>query len=180
MTRWVPFTAHVKIVPARGSGELKTKRFETWRDMQKISVLMYEGLEDEVLLNIASPGGGQQTSNGGSGGSGMSGMAAGMAVKPQLGETPAQTMITGFFNSSAANSQPHPEKMVISSGEIWEGPGATPWLQNPASATDTDAAACKAALESGIVAGLPVGIEYEIFRLDYSGVIYGDRGYHFP
>jgi len=180
MARWVPFTAHIRIVPDRGSGQLKTKRFETWRDMQKIATLMFEGLEASTSLNLAEPGGGQHQSLGGQGRSGMSGLTRGTGVKPQFGEAPAQAMITGFYDANDANNQPHPEKQLIHAGETLTGPGATPWLQNPAAATDAGCAALRAELETRISANLPAGVSFEIFRIDYSGVVYGDKGYHFP
>lgn len=180
MARWVPFTAHIKIIPDRGSGQLKTKRFETWRDMQKIGTLIFEGLEDSALLNIAEPGGGQHQSLGGQGRSGMSGLTRGTGVKPQFGESPAQAAITGFYDANNKNFQPHPEKQLIHAGETLTGPGATPWLQNPATQTDQGVAGLRSELETRISANLPAGVTYEIFRIDYAGVVYGDRGYHFP
>lgn len=180
MARWVPFTAHIRIVPDRGSGQLKTKRFETWRDMQKIGTLMYDSLDNVASLNLATPGGGQHQSIGGQGGGGLSGLTQGTAVKPQFGETPAQAMITGFYDANDQNSQPHPEKQLIHAGETLTGPGASPSLENPASATDTGVSALRSVLETNLQANMPAGIIYEVFRIDYSGVIYGDRGYHFP
>lgn len=177
----VPFTLHVRIVPARGSGVLKTKRFETWRDMQKIATLMFDALENEANIELAEPGGGQHQSFLGSSRSGMGGLTRGFAVKPQIGETPSQTMITGFWDSSAPNNQPHPEHTRISGGDQYSGPAtAIPWSQNPVSEVDSMAVDLKNTVEAAFSASLPSGIEFNIFRLDISGVIYGDKGYHFP
>jgi hypothetical protein len=148
--------------------------------MQKIGTLIFEGIEDSVLLNIAEPGGGQHQSFGGQGRSGMSGLTRGAAVKPQMGEIPAQASITGFFDANDANDQPHPDKQLLHTGEAVSGPGAAPWLQNPATATDTGVAALKTELEAQITSNLPSGVVFSIFRIDYSGVVYGDKGYHFP
>jgi hypothetical protein len=172
---------HVRIVPSQGSGQLKSKRFENWRDMQKIANLMYESLESISSISVAEPGGGQHQSFGGTGRSGMSGLTRGMAVKPQIGETPAQTQITGFWDSTAKNDQPHPEHQRISGGEIFTGPAtAIPWSQNPTTAVDGMVQDLKNAVEAAFGTDLPSGITFSIFRIDISGVIYGDRGYHFP
>lgn len=175
--RWVPFTAHIKIYPA-----FPGKRFENWRDMQKIANLVYSGLETLVpsMISIASPGGGQHRSFGGTEGGGLSGLANGCAAKPQMGETPAQLMITGFFKSDLKNNQPHPELERIHAGEILLGPGAHGWEVNPESSVNDEVLTLKTAMEMAITAALPGTVDYKIFRIDYSGVIYGDRGYHFP
>jgi hypothetical protein len=171
---------HVRIVPDAGSGQLKSKRFENWRDMQKIATLMFDALEDETSIQMAEPGGGQHGS--GSGGrTGLSGLTRGGAVKPQIGETPAQVQITGFWNDGAKNDQNHPEHQRISGGEIFTGPApAIPWDQNPNSQVDGMVKALKNTVEAAFGTDLPGGIVFNVFRIDMSGVIYGDRGYHFP
>lgn len=181
MTRWVPFTMHVRIVPDSGSGQLKSKRFENWRDMQKIATLMYDSLDGLSTLTLAESGGGQHQSFSGTGGGGMSGMTRGMAVKPQIGETPSQVMITGFWDNTSNNDQIHPEHQRISGGDVYTGPAtAIPWDQNPATKVDMMVKALKEAVETAFGVDLPSGIVFNVFRVDMSGVIYGDRGYHFP
>ncbi len=175
MAKWVPFTAHIEITPNRGAG----KRQEIWRDMQKIATNIYQALSGETTLHLANPGGGQHTSRSGHGHGGMGGMTAGMAAKPQIGEAPAQVMITGFYESQTPNIQPQPEKQLISTNEIWTGPGATPHLVNPVNTISNEVLACKNTIENAIMTDLP-NLEFEIFRLDYSGITYGDKGYHFP
>lgn len=175
--KWVPFTAHIRIVPANPG-----KRLEYWRDMQKIAGLVYGGLETIVpsTISIAKPGGGQQRSVGNTEYGGTSGLVYGCAVKPQMGETPAQLQISGFYNSSAANIQPHPELERIHAGEVLDGPGAHGWDINPVSTVDNEVKALKAAMEAAISPALPGSVTYSIYRIEYSGVIYGNRGYHFP
>jgi len=175
--KWVPFTVHVKIIPANPG-----KRFEHVRDMQKIATMAYEGLEALVpsVISIAQPGGGQQTSRGGTQSGGLSGMSAGLAVKPQFGETPAQMSITGFYNTTNANIQTQPEAQRISGGEVYESSASQAWNSGPSATVDTQAASLKSALEAALVASLPGAVDFKIFRLDYSNVVYGDRGLHFP
>lgn len=175
MPKWVPFTIHIAITPNRGTG----KRQEIWRDMQKIATNIYEVLTDINTIHLANPGGGQHTSRSGHDLGGLGGMTAGMAVKPQIGQAPAQVMITGFYDSQAQNIQPHPEKQLIATNETWTGPGATPHLNNPVTTIDNEIITLKNDIENAITTNLP-NLDYEIFRLDYSGITYGDKGYHFP
>ena len=180
MTKWVPFTAHIRIEPRYGSTVFKNKRFEYWRDMQKLAVFAYEELIKETSLNIANPGGGQQTSRSGFENGGVGGMTPGTAVKPQIGQSPAQLMITGFQISTAQNIQPYPEYMVFSGGEILEGPGAHSWDSIPVKTINDEVAELKATLISALTTGFPPGTVFSVFRIDYSGIVYGDRGYTFP
>lgn len=175
--KWVPFTVHVKIIPANPD-----KRFEHVRDMQKIASMAYEGLEALVpsVISIATPGGGQHTSIGGMQDGGLGGMTPGLAVKPQFGETPAQMSITGFYNTTNANVQPQPTATRISGGEVFESSASQAWNNGPNAIIDTQVVALKSALDTAIGAALPSTVDYKIFRLDYSNVVYGDRGHHFP
>jgi hypothetical protein len=180
MAKWVPFTLHVRIVPDRGSGVLKTKRFESIRDMQKIATLMFESLEDESNIQMAEPGGGQHQSFSGTRRGGMSGLTRGFAVKPQIGETPAQTMIAGFWNDNSPNEPAHPESLRISGGDTYYGATAIAWDQNPDTIVSNMARNLKNTVEAAFATDLPGGVTFNIFRLEMSGVIYGDRGQHFP
>lgn len=177
MSRWVPFTASIRIVPDHGSGLKKSKRFENWRDMQKIASYMYEALSQNTSLNLAAPGGGQHLSQSTS--RGFGGYSDGMAVKPQMGETPAQAVITGFYDVGGSNTQPHQDKQLIHAGETLDGPGASPSLTVPVTNVNTGVKNLKTLIETEL-STLSPGIIYSVFRIDYSGVVYGDRGYHFP
>lgn len=180
MARWVPFTLHIKIVPSPGSGVSKSKRFEYVRDMQKIAHLMYESLNGLSGVQIAQPGGGQQASYYG-GDHNNSGMISGMAVKPQMGETPAQVMITGFIEDvSSANVQHYVPIQRISGNDVYAGYAPSPAEHNPTSHLDALVTLLKTDVENTLAADLPSGITYGVFRIEMSGVTYGDRGYHFP
>lgn len=178
--KWVPFTVHVRIEPRFGSTVSKNKRFEYWRDMQKLAVYAYDELVKDSMTNLANPGGGQHTSGSGFEYGGMGGMMHGMAVKPQIGQAPSQMMITGFYHSSLKNIQPQPNYTVFHAGDAVSGPGAHAWESNPVAAVESEVAALKLRLENSLTAAFPAGIDFSIFRLEYSGIIYGDRGYTFP
>lgn len=175
--KWVPFTVHIKITPATPG-----KRFENWRDMQKIANLVYESLEaiSPDTVNIAIPGGGQHRSFSGKQKGGIGGMVNGTAVKPRFGDFPAQLMLTGFYKSETQNLQPYSELERIHCGNVMYGPGEHSWDDTPTSTIDTEVSSLKLALETAIDAGIPGNIFYKIYRIDYSGIIYGNRGYHFP
>lgn len=191
MTKWVPFTAHIRIEPRYGSTVSKNKRFEYWRDMQKLSVFAYDELIKPAYpsINIATPGGGQQTSASGFDHGGMGGMTAGTAVKPQIGQAPSQLMITGFHESAAPNIQPYPNSTIFQGGNVplnptelsaIQGPGAHSWDSIPVATINNEVATLKATLITALALGFPPGIIFSVFRIDYSGIIYGDRGYTFP
>lgn len=174
--RWIPFTAHIRVVP-----ENPGKRFEYVRSLQKWAHLLYEDLITNSTLNLADGGGGQHynTSNGGK--IGNSGLVKGLAVKPQIGENPAQFMITGFYdNSSTTNRQAQPDLQRISGGESYFGNVASPAERNPSTWVSDDVADLKAILDAAIANNLPATYAGKVFRLEYAGVVYGDRGYHFP
>ncbi len=170
----IPFTIHIRVVPSRG------KRFVYIRDLQKIGVDIYDELASVTQLNLAQPGGGQHKSYGGTAGGGLSGYAEGFAVKPQIGQAPAQLQITGFYDDSAVPAQAHPDKQVLHTGTAETGPaGGHTWLANPRTATDANASAIKGLFETAAIAVLGA-TDWNIFRLEVSGTVYGDRGLHFP
>jgi len=175
--KWVPFTVHIKITPKNPN-----KKFAYWRDMQKIANLVYGGLETLVpgTINIAQPGGGQHRSFSGTDYGGLSGLVNGCAIKPQFGEVPAQLQITGFYKSNSANSQPHSDLERIHAGSVITGPGSHSWEINPTTTITNEVKALKTSLENAIILALPSNVPFNIFRIDYSGVIFGDRGYTFP
>jgi hypothetical protein len=150
--------------------------------MQKISQYIYEGLETLVpsTLSIAAPGGGQHRSYTGTDHAGMSGLVYGTATVPQFGEKPALAMITGFYNSATANAYTYSDKMVLHAGEVIEGMNQHSYEVTTLSATDNQVKSLKTAMTSAIGASLPAAYDFKIFRLDYAGVTYGDRGFHFP
>jgi len=176
MSIQVPFTAHIRVVPSRGTG----KRFEYIRSMQKIAIEVYSQLENDSDLNLAWPGGGQFNSLK----SASSGIKSGTAIKPQIGENPAQLMITGFLTSSGTNAPTHPDKAIIHSGTYQEGYGGSHgWSANPASATDTYASTLKTKINAAVTSAsnvLTFSADWNIFKLEVAGVVYGDKGYTFP
>lgn len=171
---WIPFTAHVRVVPARG------KRFEYIRDLQKIAARVYEELVVDTDLSLAAPGGGQHMSYSGVQRSGMGGMVDGMAIKPQIGQTPAQLQITGFLTTTDKVVPVHPDAQRISGNELYEGQlGNHGWLANPTTTVDAYATTLKSKFETALTTVLGA-TDWNVFRIDVAGVVYGDRGHTFP
>lgn len=172
--RFIPFTVHIKVIPFNG------KRFESIRDLQKISELVYEGILNASNTNVATPGGGQHRNYTGTQSGGLGGYVNGCAVKPQFGETPAQLMITGFHEVSTKNEPNYTDKEVFHTGQDLEGIGSHNYDATPKSSVDDGVKALKTSLESAINVEVSGLFDYKIFRIDYNGIIYGDRGFHFP
>jgi hypothetical protein len=172
----VPFTIHIRIVPDRPG-----KRWEYIRAMQKIAVFAYDAIINVSGVHSATPGGGQNLSIGDINRRGaLGGFANGTAVKPQIGQSPAQLMLTGFYESTAANVQPYSDQSRISGGEWYSGPGKHTNDAMPSSTFDSEVKSLKLGVEAALTANLPNGTEYNVYRIDYAGLIYGDRGFHFP
>ena len=176
MAKLVPFTVHVRIIPTRHG-----KRWEYLRDLQKLAVLAYDSIISIAGVQVATPGGGQSTQmsdinrRGGFGS-----YADGMAIKPQIGASPAQLMITGFYESTENNEQRWTDFQRFSGGETYTGSSAHAHDSVQTSTIMAEVKALKTALNNAITSGIPAGVTFSIFRLEYAGVIYGDEGVHFP
>lgn len=188
MSKWVPFTAHIKVFPGQWLGldtpdyEKLRRRLAVWRDMQKIAQFIYEGVESysPSTINVASPGGGQHRSFAGTDKAGFSGLVNGTAVVPQFGNKPALAQITGFYKTESTNAFTYGNVQRFNGGDIDSGPAPHANLVMPTTTIDTEVKALKTSLEAAINGSLPANYDYDVFRIDYSGVVYGDRGYHFP
>jgi len=176
--KWAPFTAHIRISPVTDAGD-EVKRFETWRDMQRIGNHIYSALENTTDLNITEPGGGQFSSRSGAGRGGIGGLTRGTAVKPELGDEkfPAQAMISGF-HATSENLQAN-QRTLIHAGEVVTGVGHAFHEELPPIGIQTAMLAMKALIELELDADLPGGVEYTIYRIDYAGIIFGNRGHSF-
>ena len=164
----IPFTIHIRVVPTTG------KRFESIRDLQKISVAVLEELDDS-LLSLASPGGGQHRAVGS-----FVGHANGTAIKPQIGASPAQLQITGFYDDSGVPEQAHADIQVVHTNSSQSGPaGGNTWNQSPNSQVDDNVKAIRTLFDAALSKVLG-STDWRIFRLEVSGKVYGDRGLHFP
>jgi len=172
-TKWVPFTAYFT---ANQEGD---KRFEKIRNMQKIAVYLFEGLADNENLSLANPSGGQQFNGSGRAKGGNSSYAAGCGTIPKFGQAPAQLSLTGFYKSTSTNTSPHPVNQLISSGTTYEGNNAALWENNQNTTINSEVLALKTIFENAIDE-LPGWVTVTVNRINYSGILFGNRGIHFP
>ncbi len=196
--KFVPFTVHVRVVPVRPG-----KRFEYLKDLAKLAVLVQDqfdilagaegtggpgntdatwGTEGTPAgLNVATPGGGQNVELGdATRRGGLGSFAQGTAATVQMGATAAQLMITGFYDSNSPNIQPYADIQRISGGTIYTGSAANTNNAIPVPTITAEVKALHTLLKTIITKALPPGTEFQLFRLDYSGIIFGDRGFTFP
>lgn len=171
MSHRAPFVVYLKVIPNRG------KRFEHVRSLQRVARLVYDALDAIANVQLAIPGGGQSSQFGNDQNSDY---ASGLTVKPQFGETPAQLSIAGFVRNNTGNAQPHPDKTIIHAGAYFTGAGGPHTHRaNPTSAVETELKSLKSDIENRIAIDVP-GETITVFRIDYKGITWGDRGLHFP
>lgn len=173
--KWTPFTAHIKVTPAEG------KRFVYIRSLQKYAAEAYQALSNNNDINIATPGGGSHASVTGNEQSAISQLVYGTAFKPQFGNFPTQLMITGFYKNSNPNTSPHTEIDIISANQNNNGQLSAPQVNIPSTAVNNEVKALKTIIDAAIAfPNLPYAANAKTYRIDYNGIIFGDRGYHFP
>jgi hypothetical protein len=174
--RWVPFTAFIKITPSLANG----KRFEIIRSAQKLAISLLEQIPnfDGGLMQLADPGGSQQNSLGNS--SSISSMAKGTAYKPQFGQSPPQLTISGFYKSEAPNKYTQTETMRFSGNEKYSGPASYLNEVLPTDVVASEVLDILNILRDSCDAAFPASSPYSVFRLEYNGLVYGDRGITFP
>lgn len=189
MSAQAPFTAYIKVVPSRGrstgTGAVRRGgRGDYVRDLQRLAGFVYDELKahNGGLLTLAEPGGGEarliyQYSD----------YAPGTSARPQMGQNPSLLMITGFFTVTGGDpsDQPVTKTTRIHANEIVSDyQGEQPWL-GPAglavASVQSEVKELKNLIETCIVSVSDAsGNPLRVFRLTYKGIVYGDRGHHFP
>lgn len=170
--KWVPFTVHIRVVPEEG------KRFVYIRSLQKYAASLYAELSTNANLNLPRPGGGAHESHSGYDHSAISQHVSATAYKPQFGDTPAQLMLTGFYYSTNENNSPNSDINILSANQSNIGSLAAPNQNMPTAQCNAEVTALKSIIDSAIAAVLP--LRSKTLRLDYNGIVFGNRGYHFP
>lgn len=176
MSKSVPFVANIKIIPDRPS-----KRQELFQSLSKISSLIYDALLSESSINMATPGGGVSPSFGDINHRYAFGnYSNGLAVKPQIGDTPAQLVINGFYTSSSDNDQIWPTHQVISGGRTFTGYSSNSAVTVPSTTFNAEVKIFHDLLDTIVNTSIPDGVSYEIYRLEYSGIVFGEKGFSYP
>ncbi len=170
MSVLAPFTVHVRVVVPRPG-----KRMEYQRQLQRAANHAYTGLSALAGINVATPGGGQASSQ-----TGFTNITNGCAVVPQMANQPAQVRIPGFYEVNRDPVQAWAVDQTFSGGEAKEGHQAHPQDANQSSTIQAEVRTLKALIESGLTAQMPDDVSWNVFRIDYAGTVYGDRGVTFP
>lgn len=226
MATRAPFTAKIKLYPARPGG-----RIEYMRELQRLGYYIGEALRLNAAIWSAQPGGGPDprvlvTLD-------TPGVNK-VAVKPQFGTAqadaklyvnannptqlpvrstttvlqnnngvltlsnptntvrvvPAQATIVGYYDPGAVSSSevadaqlytaPQPAATVFCCNEVVSGNRNYSWLQNPNIRVANEVKALRATLIQSIRENVPAAVQFEVYQIDYAGVVWGNRGYHFP
>lgn len=159
--RFVPFTAYCSV-------DLSSdKRLSYTKTLQKFANLLKSELDQESDINVASSG------------AYLGGSANGLGTKPQFGNLPAQLSIVGFYGVDSPNAQPFESVELISANESHSGYGMPTNLQQPTAIINSEVAALKAIIETAITNSIP-DANAKVYKITYSGVVFGHNGYHFP
>jgi len=177
---FAPFMAHYAFIQP-GQSRLWT-RWERLRYAHKISRLLWETLSPNASLVLAQPGG-----------SVRSDLVVhawadsldGLMYKPQMGETPAQLGIEGFYSVTTGLVPTYNSVATVQDNRFLYGHWQGPWpaaVKVPVASISTEVKALKAILDAaaGVALATYPDCAARTFRLDYKGVAFGDRGFHFP
>ena len=181
--RWVPFVATFKLFPAHPGS-----RFENRRELERIGRWLYSALSLAPQLQLALPGGGQARPDDNLVSNQFSNMSNACAVKPGFGNTPPQAMVAGFYSTTPSpdslvgtdNVQPWPLMQLICCNNVSTGNRANRSISTPSPSIDAEVKALRALMEANINATIPATITYTTWKIDYAGILYGDRGFTFP
>lgn len=184
-----PFTLYLSVVPDRGpsSSTAAVRKGGRWvylRQLQRLARESFDALvANATNLTLAKPGANVEYSSGQ-----FQNMSEGMSYKPQIGNQPDLLMVEGFYAVAAGDqsAQVAASTTRISSNEAMTGPaGQQPARTGgmPSSTMESEVKALKTEIESALSTGAVVDADSaapKVFRLIYRGVVWGDRGHHFP
>lgn len=182
-----PFTVYLRFVPWRGktaatpaTGAVvvgKSARNDYIRDAEKISMAVYQELEDNASnVVLPKPGSGQTKAI-----SLFGGIQPGVAWRPQAGDKPALLVLEAFYSNSSGNSfQPVDSRTVFHANSLKSGYQ----VDNTATVNATTLNSVKALVAelNAALAGVEdsTGDPPTIHRLIYKGIVFGVGGHHFP
>lgn len=180
--QWTPFKAYILLnIP------MLNKRQEQIHALNKAGYFIQQGLSKDLALNLAKPGGAPFDDQLYGFGNPIS--VGHVAVKPQFGDSPPQATIVGFYdiNLSAYPTKlnttlPNNNHTVFHAGSVLTGDnGSQPWIDNPVQTVSDHVKSLKTNLISYISQTYPSSLgTFSVFRIEFNGIIFGDRGYHFP
>ncbi len=182
-----PFTVYLRFVPWRGktaatptTGAVvvgKASRNDYIRDAEKLSIAIYQELEDNASnVVLSKPGSGQTKAI-----SSFGGIQPGVAWRPQAGNKPSLLTLEAFYlNSSADSFQPVDSRTVFHANSMKSGYA----VDSMATVNTTTLNSVKALVAelNAALAGVEdsTGDPPTIYRLIYKGIVFGVGGHHFP
>ena len=125
----------------------------------------------ETIATVAEPSGSQQFTI----------RAAQLRRIPNPTDYPREVSIAGFVTDTNQNKPVYNKEVIrISGNQVWKGYNTDKWIDTPGSVTDNGVKSLKASMETAFATKLPSYISYMVDKIDYSGVLYGRNGFHFP
>lgn len=166
----IPFELYIRIVP-----NVNDNRQAKFHDLNKASILVYNGISSIPGVNLARPSGGNYDSRS----TYMSSAVAGAAFKPSFGNVPHQIMVGGFYEVVRNDVAIHPEMQIISGGSVYSGSSSHLYYENENSVITNEVISFRSAIDTSLSV-LDTNYVYNVHKLLYNGILYGDRGLHFP
>lgn len=172
-----PFTVYFRAA-IQGQGRDVRLRYA-----QRIAIQIYNELIVEDSINLAQPGGGQRS---GFNLHDFANYSAGLQVKPQFGEAPAQLVITGFYITDSKVEQTYGNLSFLHAGAnvngVVTGVAAQARDSKEVTAVDSEVSALSAIFQTALdtVNATWTDANVSLFRLNYKNILFGDSGIHFP
>jgi hypothetical protein len=162
---WIQFTAFISVTV----GDDDNPRIANIRDLEYAAYSVNQALADESTINLSRPYTTDKLGRFNSIGQ----------ITPAFGDTPALVKITGYHDYDVSGSQ-HPAVTVFNSNEEVSGSGPSHlWDSNPSSDYYDGVLALKDILDTNIPDYLADSYDFEVYRINYAGTVWGNRGLSF-
>jgi hypothetical protein len=170
---FIPFTVHLRFAI---EGQTRLERF---RFAQKIAQSFREDIAVQSELTLAEPDGGQSSLVNLYD---FSDVKYGTKFRPQFGEQPPMIVLSGFHEVTQNNESPYFNRYQIVGSRLLGGPVSGKLAETVGVPTNTDSLNdLRTLLQTAIDSvNTTWGAHLSVFQIEYQGVLYGDRGQHFP
>lgn len=162
---WVQFTAFIRVTV----GAEDNPRIANIRDLQYAAYSINQALSDEETINLSKPA--TTTSLGKFGNIGQ--------IVPALGDNPALVKITGYHDYAVSGDLQPSQTLIHSNSAVSRSGPSHLWDSDPNTSYKAGMAALKEIMDTNIPNFLSDEYEYEVYRLNYAGVVYGNKGLTF-
>jgi hypothetical protein len=177
---WRLFKTWVSLTPLSTFTGDDIPRLGAYREMGNMAVKAYNQLRANALIKLPEPPASATTGAG----SVISGLTGSFNYTPQIGNTPAYIFVEGHFHSTSDIKDPYSMKPVFSGGVLYDipshSPANNPTMVAPNANLIADMVQLRGIIEADMTASLPSGVEHNVDKIDYLGIIFGTGGLHFP